>query len=91
MMTREDKIDFISSKIIDMFEDVQELLPNQIDKVLNSGAIPFDEIIEGKDSTIIGRAILIAILSDTINKYTEMGVSYSTKVKKEAKNISYLL
>lgn len=84
MKSNKEKIKELTVK---MLKESYEAAIENIDKVLNSGAIDPEKWDENYNKMILPKSIVVAILEEEATQYDAKGTSFEKQVKKDAKNI----
>lgn len=90
-MTTQEKKNKIKSLAEDMLKESFDAMIRKVEKALNSGVIDIDSWNENNSPMILPKCIVTAILQDESTQYEGIGTSFEKQVKKEVKNIRYIL
>ena len=90
-MTNTQKKRKIKSLVKEMLNDSHKAMIGKIDHVLNSGAIDIDAWCESHNPMILPKCIVTAILQDESHQYEGKGTSFEKMIKKEVRNIRYII
>ena len=75
----------------DLLEESNEAMKGKIQKAIDSGALDISGWDENKDSMIIPRIIMQAVLETEAKQYSATGTIYEKQIKKEVKNLLQFL
>lgn len=81
----------IAELVKGMLDESHKEMLKKIDKVLNSGCVDVESWSKDNSPMILPKCIVTAILQDESTQYEGKGTSFEKQVKKEVKNIRYLL
>jgi len=90
-MNTQEKKDNVKQLVADMLNESYEAMVNNIDKVLNSGAIDIDNWDEKYMPMFLPKCILTAILQHESHQYEGEGTSFKKQIDKEVRHIRYYL
>ena len=90
-MTNEEKKAQIKLLVCDMLSESSKAMINNIDNVINSGAIDVDGWDAAHNQMILPKCIVAALLQRESTQYEGKGTSFERKLKKEVNNIKHYI